>query len=235
MRRLLLVCLSVLLIGACRSDESTHGGAADGDTPIVYVAIGASDTTGEGLPTPEEQAWPRVFLRTHLPPDTQFTSLGVSGSTVAQALRQQLPRALELEPTLATVWLNVNDMTKFVPVATYEAQLRELVRALRRGGKATVLVANVPALDALPVVSRLGVDSNLVKQAVSNYNDVIGQVVVDEGAVLVDLHMGSLAARATGKERDYVGPDGFHPSAVGHEAIAGAFGISYRLAGNLAK
>jgi hypothetical protein len=91
-----------------------------------------------------------VLYRSVLPLDTIFVSLAVSGSTVAEASRDQLPEALELEPTLVTVWLNVNDLLDGVPVAEYEAQLGSLVADLRQGGKARVLVANTPPLDQLP-------------------------------------------------------------------------------------
>jgi lysophospholipase L1-like esterase len=228
----LVVVLTVLLVGACTNGNGGDDAAdAPGDErhePIRYVAVGASETVGFGLANPEQQAWPRVFLRTALPPDTQFTSLGISGSTVATALRQQVPKALALDPTLVTVWLNVNDLAKFVSVETYESQLRDLVHRLRRDGRATVLVANTPALDALPSVARFGINPSLVTNAVATYNTAIERVVREEGAVLVDLHAASQAARSAGAEASFIGPDGFHPSAAGHEAAAAAFAEAYR-------
>lgn len=229
MRRVLILALVVLLSGACRDDKPAAP-VAEGEReeePIVYVAVGASETVGVGAGDPT-LAWPEVFRRRALPPDTVFTSLGVSGSTVAAALQQQAPRAVELQPTLVTVWLNVNDLTRFVAPETYESQLRDLVHRLRRDGETTVLVANTPALDRLPAVSRFGLDPALIDGAVDAYNRAIERVVRDEGAVLVDLHAASLAARATGKEAGYISGDGFHPSAAGHEAAAEVFAAAYR-------
>lgn len=228
----LALALTVLLFGACTNgnggDDAAEEPGEERHEPVRYVAVGASETVGFGLANPEQQAWPRVFLRTALPPDTQFTSLGVSGSTVAAALQQQVPKALELDPTLVTVWLNVNDLTKFVSVESYEAQLRDLVHRLRRDGKATVLVANTPALDALPTVAHFGINPSLVNSAVATYNAAIDRVAREEGAALVDLHAASLAARSAGTEAGFIGPDGFHPSAAGHEAAAAAFAEAYR-------
>ena len=231
MRRVLILVLLLLLAGAaCNDDEPATPVAErddEGEAPIVYVAVGASETVGVGAGDPA-LAWPEVFRRRALPPDTVFTSLGVSGSTVAAALQQQAPRAVELRPTLVTVWLNVNDLTRFVTPETYESQLRDLVHRLRRDGEATVLVANTPALDRLPAIARFGLDPALINGAVDAYNRAIERVVRDEGAVLVDLHAAALAARAEGKEAGYISGDGFHPSAAGHEAVAAVFESAYR-------
>lgn len=231
MRRLLILVLLLLLPGAaCRDDKPGTPVAErddEGERPIVYVAVGASETVGVGAGDPT-LAWPEVFRRRALPPDTVFTSLGVSGSTVAAALQQQAPRALELQPTLVTVWLNVNDLTRFVPPETYELQLRDLVHRLRRDGETTVLVANTPALDRLPAIARFGLDPALIVGAVDAYNQAVERVVRDEGAVLVDLHAASLTARAEGREAGYISSDGFHPSAAGHEAVAAVFESVYR-------
>lgn len=231
MRRALVLLLA-LLVGAC-SDNQPAAERNDAE-PIVYVAVGASETVGVGAGDPT-LAWPEVFRRTALPPDARFTSLGVSGSTVAAALEQQAPRAVELEPTLVTVWLNVNDLTRFVPPETYESQLRRLVRHVRRDGETTVLVANTPALDRLPAVARFGLDPALIDGVVDAYNQAIDRVVRDEGAVLVDLHAASLAARAEGKEAGYISGDGFHPSAAGHDAVAAAFAVAYRASATAAR
>ena len=219
--------MTLVLLPAC-TDDGPPDVAPDGERdPIVYVAVGASETVGHGLAKPEEQAWPRLFLRT-LPDDTRFTSVGVSGAKVATALQQQAGPAVEAQPTLVTVWLNVNDIAGFVPVETYEQQLRDLVHRLRRDGEATVLVANTPALDRLPALNRFRLPASIVNSTVDRYNAVIKRVVEAEGAVLVDLHAASLEARAEGKEASYIGPDGFHPSAAGHEAAAAEFAAAYR-------
>ncbi|HVF76253.1 MAG TPA: SGNH/GDSL hydrolase family protein [Acidimicrobiales bacterium] len=226
MRRALLIAMTLVLLPACTDDGPPDVTAPERE-PIVYVAVGASETVGHGLAEPEEQAWPRLFLRT-LPDDTRFTSVGVSGAKVATALQQQAGPAVDAQPTLVTVWLNVNDIAGFVAVETYEQQLRDLVRRLRRNGEATVLVANTPALDKLPALARFRLPASLVNTTVDRYNVVIKRVVDAERAVLVDLHSASLRARAEGKEASYVGPDGFHPSAAGHEAAAAEFAAAYR-------
>ena len=78
--------------------------------PLRYVAIGASETWGVGAGDQLREAWPQVFYREGLPRHTAFVNLAVPGTTVDEALTQQLPYARELRPDLVTVWLNVNDI-----------------------------------------------------------------------------------------------------------------------------
>ncbi len=236
-----MALLAAVLVGC-----SSRGGGDRGDEaaaprdqtalppPTVYVAVGASETVGVGADLPE-QAWPEVLRRTRLPEGTVFTNVGIPGATVSQALQQELPRALSAGPTLATVWLNVNDLIAGVPVQTYETQLRQLVHALRREGATKVLVANTPPLHILPsyVTCRrqpaggCGLASLLrpeaVAAAVDSYNAAIRRVTTVEGAILVDLHGASIRSHAAGEWDPLVGRDGFHPSTLGHRAVADSF------------
>ena len=228
-----------------QSDDVTSPGARSGaavpkaaatPTPSrpVYVAVGASETVGIGAAKPAVQAWPRVLhgkaLRT-----TSYVNVGVSGSTVSQALVQQLPRALAERPKVATVWLNVNDMLAGVTAEAYEVDLRRLVHALRRDGATTVLVANTPRVDKLPAyvaclpdppadagtcrLPGMAPPPSVIRAAVARYNAAIARVVSAEGATLVDLH----AAATSFSGARLTSGDGFHPSTAGHRAVADAF------------
>lgn len=236
-----VVAPAVLMLVAAASACSSGGSTAQPPAkPIVYVAVGASETVGYGADNPSTEAWPRVLLRTALPPSTVFDDLGIAGATVKDALAQEVPAAVAKKPDLVTVWLNVNDMLSFIKPATYQQQLDDLVKQLRRGGATKVLVANVPPLDRLP--SFLACKPNppagappcpspalafvpiqAVVTLVDNFNTAIATVVRQEGAVLVDLHAAGLAARAAGTEGSLIGKDGFHPSTAGHKAVAAAF------------
>ena len=200
------------------------------------MAVGASETAGVGADRPE-QAWPEVFRRTKLPAGTTFTNLGIPGATVSRALAEELAPALAAVPTLATVWLNVNDLLAGVSPISYEAQLRRLVHGLRRGGATRVLVANTPALELLPAYQACrgrpqveGCPPGLalpppgtVAAAVAAYNGAARRVADAEGAVLVDLHQASVRSHRSGRLPALVSADGLHPSTLGHQAVADAF------------
>ena len=82
-------------------------------------------------------------------PSAVFVNMAVPASTAMQALQAQVPTAASLKPTLATVWLNVNDVFDGVDPVVYGRQLRSIVSTLSREAL-TVLVANTPPLQLLP-------------------------------------------------------------------------------------
>lgn len=218
----------VALATACSGGESDQTSAtATASPPTTYVAIGGGDSLGVGSARPVIEAWPQVFYRTAVEQDTVFVNLGVEGSTVAEALEEQLPLALELRPTLVTVGLNVDDLAAGVPVATYEQQLTELVRALRQDGRARVLVANTLPLEVLPGYQAFdGSDAPPPEElaaTVDTYNEAIERVVDTEDAELVDLHTPGVAAVEDGTVTSLLSEDGFHPNTEGHAAIAEVF------------
>jgi acyl-CoA thioesterase-1 len=241
-----LVPLVAIVLAACSGTAATTAGrpsaARQASSPVVYAALGASETVGVGATNPTFDAWPQVFYRTVLPDSTVFYNFGIPGATVQSALGQELPEAMTVQPTLVTVWLNVNDLIAGVSASKYESQLGQLVHALRRDGSAQVLVANTPYLDHLPVYveCRAGAPSpgitcppvalpspEVLNAAVAAYNEAIGRVAQREGAVLVDLHSQGEVEDA---HPDWVSSDGFHPSTLGYMAIAAEFAAALKSA-----
>lgn len=237
-RVVILTLVGAIALGACTANRPVVlPPPADTGPPTVYVAVGASETTGVGSDQPLRDAWPRVLHRSGLTAGAIFVNMGIPGATVSQALAEEMNQALQVRPNLVTVWLNVNDITHDVTPADYERQLGTLVRTLRRGGAARVLVANTPPLDRLPAVvsGRAGnmPSPAVVEELTDAYNAAVARVVDREGAFLVDLHAVGLAARAAGTEAALVSSDGFHPSTAGHAAVATAFAEVLRGSGPL--
>jgi lysophospholipase L1-like esterase len=235
------VLLAFLLTG-CTAQTAGSPTATPTQHQVIYAAIGASETYGIGANDRYRQAWPQVFYNDVLPPPAVFYNFGIPGATTAQALRDELPAALAVHPTLATVWLNVNDLIQGVSPQAYGAQLQQLVHSLRRSGQTQVLVANTPNLGQLPayqaclpnppaggpgcvIPSGLMPAPDRVAAAVNGYNAVIAQVVMQEGATLVDLH-GQDALMA--QHPEWLSSDGFHPNELGYAAVARVFEAAYR-------
>src|SRR2546427_12419565 len=132
----------ILLATACTASRTAATPKPTPSTPpLVYVAVGASESVGVGATDPHRDAWTQVFFRTALPRSAVFVNMAVPGSTVAEALAAQVPDAVALSPNVVTVWLNVNDILRGVTPASYEGDLTRLVTALRRGGGTQGLVA----------------------------------------------------------------------------------------------
>jgi lysophospholipase L1-like esterase len=185
---------------------------------FVYVAIGASDTFGYGVPDPATQGWVPRFAAS-LPSGTRVVNLGVVGITLHRALAVDLPVALDAHPNLVTVWLAVNDLLGGVTLTAYRADLHTLLSRLRLApGHPRVLVGNLPDLTLVPsIAARLGADP---AGTLARWNAAIAGEAQAEGATLVDLaaQWGDLAAHP-----EYVGPDGFHPSVAGYARLAAIF------------
>ena len=237
-RAALLMAVALVAGGCSFSRPEVLPPPADTGPPPVYVAVGASETTGVGSDQPLRDGWPRVLHRTALPPGSVFVNMGIPGATVAQALGEEVELGMSARPQLVTVWLNVNDMNQGVSPTEYERQLETLVKAVRGNGRVRVLVANTPPLDRLPAY-QLGLvladlpDPAAVEQLVAQYNAAIARVVQRQGALLVDLHAVGMAARAAGTEASYISRDGFHPSTAGHAKIAEAFAEVLKASGPL--
>jgi len=238
--------VALLLIAACSTGAHAPAPRGPASTPaptappIVYAAVGASETAGIGAQDPRSQAWPMVLYQTALPRSAVMYSFGIPFETSQAALAGELPAALAVDPTLVTVWLNVDDLAAGVSTADYEARLGQLVHALRRGGAARVLLANTPYLDHLPLYLKClsgGAGCpfagpvpapDQLDAMVDAYNAAIARVAQREGATLVDLHAGG---EVPDQHPDWVSADGFHPSAAGYAAIAARFAAAFGAGG----
>lgn len=247
-RALLVLGLSLAACSGGRGASPPTTSGAPATPGPVYVAVGASETTGVGAETPLREAWPRLLFRSAMPVSTTFVNMGIPGATVAQALRLELAPAIDLKPTIVTVWLNVNDVIAGVPADQFERDLGSLVHQLRRNGQTRVLVANVPPVDHLPAYLACRPDPPTtappcrapggvlpapddVNGLVDAYNAATARVATGEGATLVDLHATGLAARAAGIEDALVSADGFHPNAGGYQQVATAFAEALKRSG----
>jgi acyl-CoA thioesterase I len=184
--------------------------------PLTYVAIGASDAVGIGTQNPETEGWvPRFGAQ--LGPNVRVVNLGVSGSTLSQALNEQLGPALDARPDVVTVWLAVNDLNARVPLEQYAANLDSLLGQLE-ATHAKVLVGNVPDLGRLAVYR--GVDASALNAEVDRWNGAIAEATARHGAVLVDLYS---QWQEIAQHPEFLSADGFHPSAEGYQALADVF------------
>lgn len=215
--------------------------------PLLYVAIGASETVGIGADNPLREAWPQVLYATAFPQQARYVNLGIPGATVRDAVRSELPYALDLEPEIVTVWLNVNDIIAGVSPNSYEQSLGRLLNRLRAGGTQRVLVANTPPVEHLPayraclpdppsgapecVAGRPLPPPRVIDSMVTRYNDAIARAAAASGATVVDLHTLGAAAVQDGSYLRLVAKDGFHPSTLGHRTVAKAFATALQLEG----
>jgi lysophospholipase L1-like esterase len=236
--------LLAVLVSGCTTQTPGARTAAAAQRQVVYAAIGASETYGVGANDRYREAWPQVFSKDLFSPPAVLHDFGIPGATTAQALRDEVPAAVAVHPTLVTVWLNVNDLIQGVSPQVYGTQLQQLVHALRGNGQTRVLVANTPDLGQLPAYQACLPDApaggavcripagllpapDRVAAAIDGYNAVIAQVVREQGATLVDLHAHDAHMA---QHPEWLSSDGFHPNGLGYAAVARVFEDAYRRA-----
>ncbi len=96
----------------------------------AYVALGASDAVGVGASNQNTTAYVPILI-SRLPKGDTALNLGISGETLHGALSDELPTAIQAQPTLITVWLVGNDFKDCVPLNQYTADLNTLLTQLQ--------------------------------------------------------------------------------------------------------
>jgi phosphatidylinositol alpha 1,6-mannosyltransferase len=181
----------------------------------VYVAMGDSFTAGLD---PDEPRWPDVLAR-ELGPNVRYENLAVVGATSVDVEREQLTRAIELEPDLITLVCGANDVLESTrpDAGEYARRLAGMFRRLRREAPdAEIMSATYPDisrfLDLRPR-SRARVEKGM-----EVFNAAARKVALSHGVVLLEGFDHPAA-----QERSTFGEDGFHPSEEGHMRAAREF------------
>ena len=225
MRKLtLILALVVLVLGGGLVWRGSRA-PARATAPLLHVALGASDAVGVGATRPAVDGWVPL-VTAGLPEGTQLLNLGVSGATLADVLRDQLPIAVDAEARWVTLWPGPNDFRNGVSLATFTWQLEEILVALQAtpatssvgvNRSRTIAVVTMPDLRALPSFART--EPTALDARVREWNASIAAVVGRHApdAILVDLYGGAAEFTA---HPEYVSADGFHPSTAGYRRIA---------------
>jgi lysophospholipase L1-like esterase len=219
--------LLILVLCSCGLQSNSQGhvnNTATGqqtNNQFTYVAIGASDTFGFGTPDPYTQNW-ATDLANKLGSRYHLVNLGIPGIVVHEALRLELPVALDAHPNLVTIWLAVNDIIDKIPVNNYAQDLDTLLSRLQAGApQARIAVANVPDLILLPYFyHQSGFKAQPLQAEILAYNTAIATIVNRHHATLIDLaqYTDELA-----RHPEYVSADGLHPTVTGYKQIADIF------------
>jgi acyl-CoA thioesterase-1 len=170
-------------------------------TERVVVALGDSLTAGLGVAA--DEAWP-ALIESRLRREGfsyRVVNAGVSGDTTAGGLRR-VDWVLRNRPEVAVVALGANDGLRGLATDAMESNLVAIVERLRAGG-ARVLVAGMQ------------VPPNYGAVYARAFSGVFPDVARRTGSTLVPFLLDGVAADPRLNQ-----PDGIHPNAAGHRAIA---------------
>jgi acyl-CoA thioesterase-1 len=188
--------------------------------PFTYVAMGASDAVGVGTSKPDTQGYvPQLAER--LPTGSHTINLGISGAHLHEALERELPLALSAQPKLITIWLVANDFVAGVSYTSYMSDLDTLLKQLRAGTQARIVMANLPDLTRLPSFSHFTAKQKTqALTEIKRWNTTIATIAARYKVTIVDLFAQGSQITA---HPEYISYDGFHPSSTGYTQLAGFF------------
>jgi lysophospholipase L1-like esterase len=187
--------------------------------PIRWLALGDSFTIGTGVGA--ERAFPAVLARRWdergIP--CEVTNPSVNGYTTGDLIREELPLAGEIRPTLVTVLIGANDIVRGPDERAYRARLTSIYRDLLAVPVEPSAIHALPQPDwsLSPAGASYG-DPAAIARRIERFNAIAREQVERAGGRYIDIFplMREQARRAM------LAPDGLHPSAEAHEQWAAA-------------
>ncbi|HEX8187392.1 MAG TPA: SGNH/GDSL hydrolase family protein [Pyrinomonadaceae bacterium] len=181
--------------------------------PVVYVALG--DSTGVGVGARKGGGYvARLFERVERArPGSTLVNLCVSGATTGDVLRSQVGRVGEARPSLVTVGVGINDLTRQAAPEQFARNFEELVTRLRAQTDAPVVVSNLPDISHAPRVP--GFLRESARRGIILYNERLAEAAARHRLHLADSF--GKSADVIPAHPEFFSSDGFHPSEEGYE------------------
>jgi lysophospholipase L1-like esterase len=178
------------------------------------VALGDSFTEGLGDVDPlrphQVRGWAdRVAEQLCVDPQWGYANLAIRGKKIGQVVSEQLPAALELRPTLVTLYMGGNDILRpAVDIDALMVKYREAVVQLAATGATMVLFTGFDSSGSAIFEKTRG------RTAI--YNEAVREIADEFGAVIADYWRWR-------EFRDwrYWATDRLHMNTAGHTLMAG--------------
>ncbi len=136
------------------------------------MALGGNETLNAGRRSDLPDDWTQLVFTQALSTSAVHVDLASNDGTVQNALDVQLPDAVALRPTIATVWVGASDVRNGTGSITFRDELSQLVARLQAVGTRRILLLSQPST---------------MPPGGGEYTAAMGQVARDSGATLVTL------------------------------------------------
>ena len=194
-------------------------GGAEGKSmivgPLVYVALG--DSTGYGVGAREGGYVKRLFDRINeRRPTSTLLNLCVSGATTDDLVREQLDRAVQLNPDLVTVGIGINDVGHGLTLEQFSKNFETILSTLKEKTHAQIVVTNIPDVSSAPRIP----DSmrSVYQQKIDQFCTRLIEIAERHGVTIFDIY--TITKDELPSHPEYFSSDGFHPSDEGYELWA---------------
>ncbi len=200
--------------------------------PPRIVALGDSITNGVGLAGVTEADTFRDIAQRELAErfgsKVEVVNAGVNGDIVTLAIKRLKSDVLDHKPDMVTVMFGGNEAGFYRPETDgfadtprvardeFKAALVKVVDRLRAEGITVVLMTCPPMTDRYGGMHLAPYQKHGINFLVMDYAQTMRDVAAEKGVELIDVYRSFQEAPST---REYF-PDGLHPDARGHRAIA---------------
>jgi acyl-CoA thioesterase I len=173
-----------------------------------YVALGDSYTIGTSVAQAER--FPEQLVAA-IPALELVANLGVNGYTTNDLIRDELPALDGLAPDVVTLLIGVNDVVQRVPMATYAANVSDILDVLlARLAPERIVAISIPDYTVTPTGADYG-DPDRQRAGIVANNATMARLSGEREIAFVDIF--DLSERAA-SDRTLVADDGLHPSGV---------------------
>ena len=185
----------------------------ESDPQIQYIPIGDSYTIGNGVN--EFERWPNVLVKNLKAKGIDIELIAnpaVSGYTVEDAIRNELPLVRKLQPDFVTVLIGANDNFRLKSPKIYSRELIAFLDELQSilNNPKNIVLITIPDYSISPAASGNNIDG--ISKSIEEYNLVIKSEAEKRGLKVADIF--PVSQTMIGAD-DYI-PDGLHPSAQGY-------------------
>ena len=184
------------------------------DEPVIYVALG--DSTGVGVGARKGGGYAaRLFERiVRVRPHSRLVNLSVSGATTGDVLRAQVAQVAGARPTLITLGIGINDVTRSLPAAEFAERYEQIILRLKRDAPATpIVVMSLPDISYAPAVPAALRDE--ARRRIELYNGHVARLAERHGLFYADAYEKS--HQLIPEHPEFFSSDNFHPSDEGYE------------------
>lgn len=185
-----------------------------GISTIKYIPIGDSYTIGEGVE--EHERWPNQLVKNLRTLNVDIEILdnpSVSGFTVMDAIKHELPNVEKLKPDIVSVLIGANDNFQMADIKMFEKEYEMLIDGMQHSiaNPQNILIITIPDHTASPAFKLYG-DTRDLSETIVLYNNSIKRIAKERNLYVADIYPVSQ------KMKDPVSftADGLHPSSLGY-------------------
>ena len=184
---------------------------------FVYIALGDSTAEGYGASKPE-RSYPAILFDSlkEAFQHAHYHNFGKRDATVKDVLDHQLEKTITVDPSLVTISVGANDISKWTKLGAFEKRLNILFYRLTKETSAKIVMNTIPDYSSLPAMPKAF--RFFINIFIRRFNRKITKLADRYQVTLVDLYQQSSSLVKQFPESIFT--DGLHPSDFGYELWA---------------